>query len=156
MQRVLWDVRHGKEAAYDPATQDRVKGDANGFVFCGAYGLALLGVNRATEVRVSEPAPKLLKARARRGKEPIVTVSRVKIHLGKPTVRYARSEIDAAIRGDAPTRHQAWHMRSAHLRTYRNKRDGTPREKPLVIRVEAYAAGDPALGVVVRERRIGR
>lgn len=109
--------------------------------------LFLLSVPRVCELRESAHAPKLQRARVRRGKLPLLEIKRVTVLIGEAAPRYAREP--GAGGSDGEKERRRYHRVVNFLRTYRKGRD-----EPRVAFVPGHWRGDPARGVVIRERRI--
>jgi hypothetical protein len=109
------------------------------FAVCGS---ALLNLHRAVQVEAQHAAPKLQRARAKRGKLPLLSFNRVKLKLPKPDL--TRGEYRG--RGHPGVR---FHQVIGHLRLLQ-----AGRIEPVFIWVDAFWRGDARLGVILREREV--
>lgn len=105
----------------------------------------LLSVPRICEIRSHVASQKLQRARARRGKPPLIEIRRVKLVVGVGSPRYQRESAGASGAGSR----RRFHEVIGHVRTYHADSD-----KPLVTYVPEHWRGDPKLGVVIHDRRV--
>lgn len=110
------------------------------------YGLLLLTVPRAVELRPHVPSPALQRSRVRARKPPLVECRHVKLNIGNPRIRYERPSDAACAEAQGK---RALHRVCAHLRTYTKGR-----EQPKVAFIPSHFRGDPSLGLVIHEREV--
>jgi hypothetical protein len=112
--------------------------------------LFLLNVPRVSEVRESVASAKLQKARARRGKMPLLELKHVKLMIGRGGVRYTNRGDLARRPGESVEEHRKrLHQVIGHFRTYVKNR-----EAPRVSWVPPHWRGDATKGIVLHERTI--
>lgn len=116
------------------------------------YGLFLVQQPRVIEEEAVEHGPKLQRARAKAGKHPLVEYRRVKVTIGGETRRRALSAAGASphAAGDDPDRaRRRYHRVLGHFRIY-----GRGTDAPRATWIAPHFRGDPALGVLIRERDV--
>jgi len=114
------------------------------------YLMFLLSLPRAVEIVPYVPDYKLQRARAKRGRLPILEHKTVKLNLGVAVKRSECGGYSEGIGGTGPQKRL--HRVLGHIRTYREGVCG--REAPRRTWVPSHWRGDASLGVVIHDHHI--
>lgn len=153
------DVEHLSDAGGPRGTlwwcdaQDRsaaeLQRDMRAFAWELMGALFLINTPRVSEFREHVPSAKLQRRRDKAGKPPLLEIRKVKVVIGRPTVRYERSPGGAAPSPDDES-HRRLHQVIGHFRTYVKRHGDSPR----VAWVPAHWRGDASLGVILHDRHV--
>lgn len=118
------------------------------YLATATYGLVISSIPKAIEVELVTPPEKVNRARLKKHKEPIVEFKRIRIKLLEK-----RKQRRATMSGGSgePTGKRAWHIVEGHFRPVKF---GPGHQDVRIQWVEEYERGDPALGIILKEKRI--
>ncbi len=110
-------------------------------------GLFLLQQPKVVSVEEIEHGPKLQRARAKRGKLPLLEYRRVQIKIG--TIAKRSNASASRVDSDDAAGRRRYHRVLGHFRVY-----GRETPDPHALWIEPYFRGDPSLGIVLHERTL--
>lgn len=114
--------------------------------------LFVLNTPRVSEVVEVKHDAKLQKARAKRGKPPLIEYKKCELQIGNAGVRYRNASDVRRQPGETDAEHKKrLHQVIGHFRTYRKGR-----ETPTIAWVPSHWRGDAKLGILVHERTVRR
>jgi len=111
--------------------------------------LFVLSIPKVCEIKKTVHSHKLQKARARRGKRPLIEFKQVTIMIDKPRIKYEPNSNSTLSVGDRFRESPAYHAVEGHFRTYHREQTDE-----FIRWVPKFWRGDIQKGIILKERHI--